>query len=112
MFDNSGSKKSLMVIIEHCEFKTEFHYFITAEFEGSNNVRRRTNVSSKLKHPVFAQNKFYLPMYEESFSQNQRLLINAFCMAVREEHLEEQELASKSKLLGTCSIDMTPLIAE
>lgn len=88
------------------------HYYITAEFEGENQERRRTDVSAKVAKPVFSINTFLLPMFEDNFQQNQRLMVHAHALAVREEHLSEEEINSRSKLLGTAYVDMTPLIAE
>lgn len=91
MFDGQGSKKNLQVIIENIEFARKFHYFITVEIAG-DTVRRRTDISERVSFPVFAQNKFYLPMHEERLQKNPKLLFRAFLVANRVENMTDEEI--------------------
>ena len=45
MLDQQGSRKSLQVIVENCEYAKQFHYFVTIEIEG-DTVKRRTDISA------------------------------------------------------------------
>ena len=64
MFNQQGSRKSLQVVIENCEFAKHFHYYITVELEG-DTVKRWTDVSAQVTNPVFSANKFYIPLSED-----------------------------------------------
>ena len=59
-----SQKKSLQIELGTLEFGKNFHYFITAEIEG-DSVRKRTDICDRVSNPIFAQNKFSLPLFEE-----------------------------------------------
>ena len=112
MIDRSSQKRSLQITILNSEFKQNMHYFMTAEFEGNSGVRRRTDISAKVPNPVFALNKFFLPVGDETLTVYPQLIFHTFAMVSREENMTEEDIYSKAKLLGTSTIDMTHLIQE
>jgi hypothetical protein len=82
MFDQQGSRKSLQVIIENCEFAKHYHYFITVEIEG-DTVKRWTDVSAQVTNPVFSTNKFYIPLIEQKMQSHPNLVIKTFVITNR-----------------------------
>lgn len=74
MFESTGSKKSLQVILENVEFKKNYHYFCTIEING-DPVKRRTDVSAMVSNPVFETNKFFMPLNEERLKNNPSLIL-------------------------------------
>ena len=111
MFDQQGSKKNLQVVIENIEFAKKFHYFITVEIDG-DNVRRRTDISERVGFPVFAQNKFYLPIHEERLQKNPRLIFRAFLVANRVENMTDEQVFGQAKQLGACEIEIAPMMPQ
>jgi hypothetical protein len=74
MFKESGSKKSLEIILENVEFKKNFMYFCTIEIDG-DPVKRRTDISAQVSNPVFSTNKFFLPLHEERMKSDPVVVI-------------------------------------
>ena len=75
--NQEGTRKSLQVIIENCEFAKHFHYFLTLELEG-DNVKRRTDISAQVTNPVFSTNKFYVLINEAQLTKGASIIIRTF----------------------------------
>lgn len=109
--NQEGARKSLQVIIENCEYAKHFHYFVTIELEG-DNVKRRTDISAQVTNPVFSTNKFYIPVNEVKLQRNANLIIKTFVVTQRIDQMTEEQIFGAAKLLGTCMIDLNPLMPQ
>mmetsp|Transcript_19560 Transcript_19560/g.35844 ORF Transcript_19560/g.35844 Transcript_19560/m.35844 type:complete len:468 (-) Transcript_19560:1910-3313(-) len=94
------------VIIEGAEFAKEFNYFITIQLEGEGE-KRRTDVSARVKNPIFTTAAFYLPLPHERIELNMKLLFGAFILSNREGTSEQGK--GQARLLGECVLELGPL---
>ena len=59
------------------EFAKPMHFFVTVEIQG-DEIKRRTDVSDKVKTPIFVNNKFYLPCEERRLNVDPMLIFRIF----------------------------------
>lgn len=100
------SPTQLSVTIEGAEFAKDFNYFVTVQLDGQTE-KRRTDVSARVKNPVFTANLFFLPLPSNRIELNQRLLFAVFVVTEREGDLGR----GQARLLGDCVLELGPLAA-
>lgn len=100
------SPTQLAVTIEGAEFAKDFNYFVTVQLDGQTE-KRRTDVSARVKNPVFTANMFFLPLPSNRIELNQRLLFAVFVVTEREGDLGR----GQARLLGECVLELGPLAA-
>jgi hypothetical protein len=104
------SKTTLEIVIENAEFAKEFNYFITVQLDGYDD-KRRTSVSALSKQPIFAENKFFLPLPEYDLMINHRLILSAYVVLDRPENKNKDGLGQANQL-GENIIDLAPLTSD
>ena len=97
-------KTQLCVTIEGAEFAKDFQYFMTVQLEGEAE-KRRTDVSEKVRNPIWSANIFYLPIPGGALTPNTRLLFAVFVVTDR----EVGKGKGQARLLGECMLDVGPL---
>jgi hypothetical protein len=94
------------VIIEGAEFAKDYNYFITVQLEGADD-KRRTDVSARVKNPIFTNAAFYLPLPHERIELNMKLLFGAFILSNREGTSDQGK--GQARLLGESVLELGPL---
>jgi hypothetical protein len=101
-------KASLFVVLQNVEFKNEFSYFISIQLDGGEKVR--TDVSSRVAHPVFNTSSFFIPLPNFKVDFQSVLHFEAFVVTDREEN-QGSVLESTGKVvqLGEAKLELGPL---
>lgn len=96
----------ICVIIEGAEFAKEFSYFITVQLDGQGD-KRRTDISARVKNPIFNANTIYLPLPNNKIELSMKLLFACFVVADREQ--DGAVGKAQARLLGECVVELGPI---
>lgn len=100
------NQSQICVIIEGAEFAKEFQYFITVQLDGQGD-KRRTDISARVKDPIFNANTIYLPLPNNKLELSMKLLVACFVVADRS--TEGETGKAQARLLGDCVVELGPI---